>query len=583
MFRLFFNLLKIESYLLAAVPVQTDEFQGPIAVVAIVGKRLENSLVSDMANRAQLCCTLYSYNNKSNWDGINGIGVTETTPITPNIVVNKWQNTDIGTWSILKVTTPQRQLINRQCWQLDEVVENTLVLTEERLGGYNLYNDIYNAKSIVFRIDISRSINSLASYSIIIVLSILATVGVGFSILIGVLLEVFVLCRVSVLTYQIRKIRESKDISKRVKGLKGLDELDFLTFNINEMLKDIETTQLDLQGTFNKLGYEEEKTRLMLNSIPDSISIIRPMDGAIMEVNSSFEKLFSDNWKGKKVYDILPNLPVKEIEQAVGRTSECESIGQFGLKIPVSVLTCGINFFEEGEKIPYVLCIVRDMRERNDVLDKLQREMEMFSKIEKEFTFEEQFRDPIIREAFAKFCEKEKTIENVYFLIAAENYKKLDQASRIKNQQTIFETFMSEKSKYSLNISSEAFDITKKKVKNGLGQIDLFSELEKAVKFNLISESFSRFQLEKEHYIDIALKERETKKKKNPVKRKTSTHNLNTSDDNELTFFHSHTGDGSPRGKRTPDPFRSPEPTRSPEPELSRKGSDVSLDGLDEI
>jgi PAS domain-containing protein len=566
--------------LLAAVPVQTDEFQGPIAVVAIVGKRLDSTVVSDMANRAQLCCTLYTYNDKSNWDGIYGTGATETMPITPNIVVNKWQNTDIGTWSILKVTTPKNQLTNRQCWQLDEVVENTLVLTEERLGGYNLYNDIYNSKSLAFRIDISRSINILATYSIIIVLSILAAVGVGFAILIGVLLEVFVLCRVSALTYQIRKIRESNDISKRVKGLTGMDEVDYLTFNINEMLGSIETSQLELQGTFNKLGYEEEKTRLMLNSIPDSISIIRPLDGTIIEVNSSFEKLFSENWKGKKIYEILPNLPTKEIEQAVGRTSESESIGQFGLKIPVSVLTCGINFFEEGEKIAYVLCIVRDMRERNDVLDKLQREMEMFSKIEKEFTFEEQFRDPIIREAFAKFCEKEKTIENVYFLIAAENYKKLDQASRIKNQQIIFDTFMGEKSKYSLNISSDSFDMTKKKVKNGLGQIDLFSELEKAVKFNLISESFSRFQIEKDHYVEIALKERETKKKKIPLKRKNSVH---TSDDNELSFFHSHTGDGSPRGKRTPDPFRSPEPTKSPEPGFSRKSSDVSLDGLDEI
>jgi hypothetical protein len=89
------------------------------------------------------------------------------------------------------------------------------------------------------------------------------------------------------------------------------------------MLTNVESTQDQLKAILNQLGHEEEKTRLMLNSIPDSIAIVDPKTGSILE-------------------------------------------------------------------------------------------------------------------AFTKFCKKENTIENIYFLEFVEEYKKLDQASRNKNQKIVY-------------------------------------------------------------------------------------------------------------------------------------------------
>jgi hypothetical protein len=68
---------------------------------------------------------------------------------------------------------------------------------------------------------------------------------------------------------------------------------------------------------------------------------------------------------------------------------------------------------------------------------------------------------------------------------------------------------LGEKSKFPLGISPQAKENAQKKISVGLGQIDLFNDLEKEVKLNLINGSFNKFQNEKPQYIDDVLKERE--------------------------------------------------------------------------
>eukprot|EP01080_Neovahlkampfia_damariscottae_P002407 gene2407-2871_t len=571
------------TYILSVTPVQTDEFNGPVSAVALLGTRISSKVILDMSNRAQLCTTMYSYNDNSNWAPIS-TSISSKVGISPNITVNAWQDKNIAHYEVMKESITSTLLKGRKCWEINVVNDNSTFddvrLTEERLSGYNVYNDIFGNKAVIFRIDLSRGINVLAQYSMITVLSILAGVGIGFFILIGLLLELFVLCRVTSLTTQIRRIKDSVDLNKRVKVIEGLDEVDYLTESINEMLSNVESTQSELQSTFNKLGNEEEKTRLMLNSIPDSILIAHPNTGKIIEVNEAFEKLFTKDWNEKIVFKILPDLGKKEFEQPVGRYTETVAIGSFDLKIPVQVVTCGIEFYHQDEKVLYVMCIIRDIREKNEFLDKLQKEMESYSTMENKFTFEEQFRDPIIRDALKKFCEKEKTAENIKLLIAVESYKKLDQSSRIKQQKYIMEKYLKEGSKYALNISNEAREVAIKKVKDGLGQIDLFTDLEKAVKFNLINESFARFQQEKEKYIELVLKDREIDGKK---PRKRSLGNDVSSDDLSSSFA----GSSRKHGTKTPTEVRSPtgiiSPTGMRSPTLTRTHSETSLDDLGDL
>jgi hypothetical protein len=426
------------TYFVAAIPVQDDAFNGPVKAIALIGKRITDVVIADASNRAQYCTSIYSSNDKNQWDFAGRFGILPKNSITPNMSNNAWEDQNIGIFHVMKQNeySPE-DLRGRNCWKGVATVDNT-TLSEERLGGFNLYNDIFGQKAVAFRIDVSRGINGLAQYSIIIVLSILAAVGVGFFVLIGCLLEFFVLFRVSSLTSQIRKIKESVDLTQRVGVLKGMDEVDYLTTNINQMLTNVESTQDQLKAILNQLGHEEEKTRLMLNSIPDSIAIVDPKTGSILEANSTFKNLLSDSWKEKIMFNILPELDKKEFTQAVGQCSESNAVINPELTIPVQVTTCVIDFFENGISIPYVICIIKDMRERNKVLDNLENEKKQLSAMEDQFVFEQEFRDPIIREAFTKFCKKENTIENIYFLEFVEEYKKLDQASRNKNQKLVY-------------------------------------------------------------------------------------------------------------------------------------------------
>jgi hypothetical protein len=429
------------TYFVVAIPVQDDGFNGPVKVVSLIGKRITDVVIADASNRAQYCTTIYSANDKNQWDFARRFGVLPKMAITPNMSNNDWEDQNIGIFQVMKPNEfSPTDLRGRNCWKGVASMDNT-TLSEERLGGFNIYNDIFGEKAVAFRIDLSRGINALAQYSIIIVLSILAAVGLGFFLLIGCLLEFFVLFRVSSLTTQIRKIKESVDLTQRVGVLKGMDEVDYLTTNINQMLTNVESTQDQLKAILNQLGHEEEKTRLMLNSIPDSIAIVDPKTGSILEANSTFKNLLTDTWKEKSMYNILPELDKKEFTQAVGQCSESNAVISPELKIPVQVTTCVIDFFEDGVSIPYVICIIKDMRERNHVLDKLQNEMKQLSVMEDQFVFEQEFRDPIIREAFTKFCKKENTIENIYFLEFVEEYKKQDQASRNKSQKLVFGKF----------------------------------------------------------------------------------------------------------------------------------------------
>eukprot|EP01080_Neovahlkampfia_damariscottae_P011311 gene11311-4122_t len=195
------------TYLVAAIPIQDDSFNGPVTAVALAGKRVVSKVIADVSSRAQYCTTIYSSNDQNTWNPANALGRIKKS-ITPNITEDTWQDQNIGFVEIMKTdATTSSALVGRKCWHGTSIDNSTL--TEERLAGFNVYNDIHGEKSIIFRIDLSRSINNLALYSIIIVLSILAAVGLGFFILIGCLLETLVLFRMTSLTSQIRKIKES--------------------------------------------------------------------------------------------------------------------------------------------------------------------------------------------------------------------------------------------------------------------------------------------------------------------------------------------------------------------------------------
>lgn len=514
------------TYLIVAVPVQTTLFQGPVNCIAITGRELNAQTTQDLSLRSQLCITEYYANNLYNWDSLynnNLASGTKLNPIyqsaliTPNISSISWQNVDITYITPLYNSGNMSDvLLGRACWPSSKGSIPTNLSAVEiaatRYSGYNFYADINGKFSLAIRIDINRDVTKLSSFATLTVLLILLGVGFVFFVLIEVLLECLVLCRMTRLTLQIKNIRENPDENpdSRVNTTGGYDEIGYLSENINEMLFNIKETEKELTTYLDRIGNEEEKGRLMLDSLPDSIIIFDPSNGNITKVNLTFEKIFStlNEIKEKKIYQILPDLGKDDLNSASINGVETQIPSKF-IKIPAQVTTTKIDYHVGGKIVPHVMAILRDMREKKDALDKLEKEQKALADLEKQMQFEEQFRDPIIREALRIFCEKEKTIENVLLLIEIESYKKLDQNKRIKAQKILFEKYLKQGAEYQVNISKKTLDEAIEKVEKGIGQIDLFNNLEKAIKFNLIGESFSRFQSVKNEFIELALKEME--------------------------------------------------------------------------
>jgi PAS domain S-box-containing protein len=513
------------TYLIVAVPIQSTIFQGPVPALIIVGRRLNSRTNADIALRSQLCITQYYSNNQNNWQTLydNSIVNIKTNAlsssfnlITPNITDTTWQDKDENLINTLvKMDNMTTTLTGRSCWassQADDQIpanKSSLTIPTERLAGFNAYSDINGKFALMIRVDVNRSVRDLSTFATLTVLLILLAVGIAFFFLIEILLEVLVLCRMTRLTIQIKNIHENeKDSNNVVTTTGGFDEIGYLSQNINEMLGTIRESQSQLIAFVNRLGQEEEKTRIMLNTMPDCILIFNST-GKITKMNSTFEKIFysAQELEEKAIFDILTQLKKEDLEDATCNNVETIASGKFGVKIPVSVSTTKIEIFVEEVKTNQVMIVIRDMRERKDAQDKLEKEKRALEELEQQMEFEATFREPILREAFTKFCTKEKTVENVLLLAAIENYKKMDQAKRPKKQKTIYEKFLKTGAEHAVNISKKTLDEAIDKAMNGVGQVDLFSSLEKAIKFNLIGESFSRFQSVRNEYIDEVLKE----------------------------------------------------------------------------
>jgi hypothetical protein len=334
----------------------------------------------------------------------------------------------------------------------------------------------------------------------------------------------------------VKTIRQSieKDSVKsklRVTVPWGNDEIQYLSVEMNHLLLQIQENNSKMESMVNRLGSEEGAVRMMVNSLPDSVVIIDPATGVLTSVNTTFEKAFFSlaSMKDKTIYDIIPSMQDNTLFK-VGRLPKTDALalGVFGTKIP-AVIHCvalPVSYEEKDGKsveIARHMVVIHDAREKEENDAKVKQQQRAQEKMKKQIIFEEQFNEPIIREAFIRFCTKERTLENVSLLIELESYKKLDQSSRMKKQKVIHERFLKDGAKEGVNISNESKIEAIAKCQNGVGQIDLFNLLEKAIKFNLMNESFSRFQAVKMEIIDDILKEMEEKGGKVRVSGSTTT------------------------------------------------------------
>jgi sensor domain CHASE-containing protein len=135
-------------------------------------------------------------------------------------------------------------------------------LDGQNVAGYTTMTDIYGNPALIVRVDTPDKIaeQGQRSFSFFIVVMLLSGLVVGAAIML--LLEKYVLSRLTNLNQQVRDIRSSASFDKRVNE-NGSDELSGLGHSVNMLLESIEASQHQLQSLNLELEHSLSELRLV--------------------------------------------------------------------------------------------------------------------------------------------------------------------------------------------------------------------------------------------------------------------------------------------------------------------------------
>ena len=143
-------------------------------------------------------------------------------------------------------------------------------LNETVLVGYLLLMDVYNQPAAILRVELPREIyqqGHRSQQSLMITILLLGLIFGGVSVL---LLERFVLARLTQLNQGVSQIRTKRDLSLRL-PVAGQDEVANLTQNINEMLKALEKAQWEVSGALEQITQTNQELCLVVEQLQDEI------------------------------------------------------------------------------------------------------------------------------------------------------------------------------------------------------------------------------------------------------------------------------------------------------------------------
>ncbi len=202
-------------------PILTSDATGPVRGSLIIGRRIDQSTVDELSRLARLPLKLYRFND-----------------------------TQLPA-SIQSIRTKSQQ-------------QNVTVkpLSEEKLAGYLLINDIDGKPGLILQVDIPRTTygQGLANLKYLIISLIFA--GLAFDAVIIFLLERSILSRLSLLISGVNRVRDTNDLALRL-SIPGHDEMSNLTANINDMLGAIAHSDEQQKQTLAQLADANTKIQIL--------------------------------------------------------------------------------------------------------------------------------------------------------------------------------------------------------------------------------------------------------------------------------------------------------------------------------
>ncbi|AFY39059.1 adenylate/guanylate cyclase with integral membrane sensor [[Leptolyngbya] sp. PCC 7376] len=243
-------MLKDKAILVASQPILTSEGTGPGRGTFLLGRFLDGDRIEALSTRTKLELKFYPLGAAAPLD--------ETlTTITERLTAS------------------------------DDGIEIRPV-DGDTIHGYGLIRDLNGQPALLLKVIIPRDIHQQGQKSLFYLVVSLSGVGIIFGVVILIVLEKFILKRVTNLSAEVETIGSQNNLALRVKE-SGKDEISALASSINIMLEQIEVGA-------KQLAVEQEKAeRLLLNILPEPIAEqLKHSQDAIAEHFDEVTILFAD-------------------------------------------------------------------------------------------------------------------------------------------------------------------------------------------------------------------------------------------------------------------------------------------------
>jgi PAS domain-containing protein len=280
----------------------------------------------------------------------------------------------------------------------------------------------------------------------------------------------------------------------------------------------LKTNQTALRVLLDRIANQESKTRAVINSLPDLICVITAT-GKILQTNQAFDHEFPFNQqemeKGVYTWDIFTELSSDFFrvpnEQGINTTAARRFGGTIDVCLNVRSLgDFGGSSTHSNDQVKQSGSVaLPDLQEAYVLIAKVISHKFITAETHEEnlqrHEFERKYRDKKFRDELKRYCEKNKTVENVLFLERVKEYKKAAFNVRVDMKKQIFEQFVQADAPMQLNLANQVIVEETIKIGKSMGDVDVFKNVEECVIKILANDIYPRFQLDERKASVISL------------------------------------------------------------------------------
>jgi PAS domain-containing protein len=450
---------------------------GIIAGYSLTGFFQKQTMIQDLADNTQQCVTGLVYSDTATQNAYGALvnNIQPTVP-TPNGVWQIDPNSYQGSMDNLFMA-------NRACGVYGV---NTAYPREMGLLSISDSRDIYKP-ALIYRVDVDRTNLLIGIAGIFTTFGVLVIILILTSVVIVLFLDCAVLRKVAFITTEVEQITIAQDMHARVGNnlIIPTDELGKLVECINGMLASLEESSLRIQNVLTATLASEERARCIMNAINDFIVCVLTRDGTIKETNPAFAERF------KSIEKYLHEIKLEELIVMSEKLDRKDGffLTQFKEKVAVTITVTSTMIVVDNVPTAALVITAQNNTEQNMMKNRLK-------KMQDNMDFKEMWKNPTRRAAFRKFCELEKSIENVLFVEQVELYRNIHNVpERLKKQKEISEKFLTPNGEYQVNISAAVLEKEGAAIQDSYAQRDLFDKLVRFVLNMMASDTFRRFKL----------------------------------------------------------------------------------------